>query len=408
MSDNLEQEEVSRAGRGRRPSTVRELFESEQQAKERGDVVLRKIASADGFERTVTCRPGMITVLPEGQKQDYKVFCDALLGRDSGQLVSMRYGKHQLHPSEIHTVITSNVIEPGLTVEDVLLRSGVAEQSLKDVAKAIGLESELRSKTQNLTNKKVARLSAAVAIWSKSRIVYLDAPFRMLGSEWAPTMAHLLLESVSDSNRVMIVGGVAKLPRMWKSSPLVEVAGVEVGVYDGDVQVVDETMGYLRKIQHLIGSTAEDDNLITTYPQRIFRRRTPSDSAMCIEAISNPNLTESEQDLYAVDIDKNKSSGNKPASRKRRSSGSSSRRNRKGTARKLTQVTRMQRLRRKSMVLALHAIFARNETRLAESPGLANYRIQQEEKRQHARQTHELMLLILILLMTVLLLLNWF
>lgn len=398
MSDSLEQEEVSTSRkRGRRPSTIQDLFVPDEVERERGDVVLRKIVAADGFERTVSCRRGMITVLPGGaQNQSYDVFRNALLGRKGGEHVSMRLGQHKLHSSEIHTVIPSEVVAPNRTVEDALKRGGVAEEEINEVAMAVGIDKYLKEKTDAVAPKIVSRLTTAVAVWSRARIVYLDAPFKSVGNEWAPALAHFLLESILNSDRIMIIGGVEKLPRTWRSHSFVEVAGVEVGVYDGDVQVVDETMGYLRKIQHLIGSSSFDDgSLRTTYPQRIFRRRTPSDSAMCIEAITNPNLTDSEQNLYRVTPEVMGVDNPEKPKRKRKPTG------------KLTRVTRLQKLRSRSMVLALRSMLARNQTRLKEEPVLAQYRIQRAKEEQSRRQQLELMLLILILLMTAMLLLNW-
>ncbi len=416
------QDKITQAS-GRRPSEVSDLFNGKDPSlsdPERCQVVLRQLNEGGEFSRTVKCSPGSITVLPSGrQAKKYEAFRQALLGKTVENNVSIRLGSYNLHASEIHTVGNNEVVEPGTTVRDMLNRAGVNEESHEGLASAVGLTKMLDELTENLEPSVVTRLAITCAFCSRCRIVFVDAPFADVGMEWVPALANFMLQSVVSSNRIIIVTGIERMPRIWKSSPFVETAGVEVGTRDGDSQIVEETMGYLRKIRHLIGTAHSAEDTIFTYPQRIFRSRTPSSVGLRAEAIENPNcdfqeemaspqvesgpaFDQIEQEELQVAV-VHRSYPKMPRIDK-------SKKKEKAEAKQsasLTRVSKLHRLRNASTVRRLRGAISRRASDKAGLTGTSAYRVERERELRERRRELQIMLLAMIMAITVLLLLNW-
>lgn len=288
--------ESSGTQRSLRQTEVTELFNSDNYAtlSAGDDVVLRELSSGGEFARTVKCLPGSITIIPHGKDAEaFAPFREALLGKPSANTIEVRCGAHELHPSEVHIVSTGDVLAPGMTVERVLEEAGASDEEKRQALTAIGLEGRPRELTENLSQGLLRRLSIVCALFSRSRVVVFDNPFHEIESEWSPAVAGLILSAATTGSQIVIVTGLARIPRVWKASPLVVVAGLEIGARQGDTYIVEETIGYLTKIRHMIGrnhSVEDEGHYIITYPQRIFkRRRNSSDGALMAEAIRNPN-----------------------------------------------------------------------------------------------------------------------
>jgi len=286
--------ESSGTQRSLRQTEVTELFGAESGNLVTGDdVVLRELSSGGEFARTVKCLPGTITIIPFGREADaFASFRDLLIGKRIAN-IAIRCGTHDLHPSEVHVVSNLDVLAPGMTVEGVLDGAGATPGERRQALMAVGLEGRSEELTQDLSQGALRRLSAVRALFSRSRVVVFDNPFQDIESEWFPAVAGLLLSAAATGSQIVIVTGLARVPRVWKASPLVVIAGLEIGARQGDTYIVEETIGYLTKIRQLIGrnhSAEEDEGYIMTYPQRIFkRRRSSSDGALMAEAIRNPH-----------------------------------------------------------------------------------------------------------------------
>ena len=301
-------EEIS--GRsGKRPSQVLEIpSQSPEKGKsyDSAKVVLRRLTEGSSFATAIVCNPGAITVFPSVQEDpDIFPFIEVLRGNRKRGDVQIRLASEQLQASEIHILSNASAANPKLTIGETLLGSGVPLADLDSVARSVGLDEVLDKSSNTLTSTELARLVLSQALYSRAKVVFVDKIFDEVGSEWIPAIAHAMLQAVSGSNRVIIVQGLTKMPRIWKSSPHVERVSIEK---DSVPAVSEETAleagEYLRKIRSVVGNPGPEQDFIITYPQRIFRRRTPSGSLLMSEIISNPRTTESHvlPDERAMDV----------------------------------------------------------------------------------------------------------
>lgn len=411
MSDRSSIQSAPR--RSKRPSSVEEFSPLHEQADidlDRCDIVLRQLTEGDAFSRTIKCRPGSITVIPSGKGAEaYDPFRVALHGRKVEPEVTIRIGSHRVHPSEIHTVNGAEAIRPGMTVEDVLHTVGVPEDSFRDLVDSLGLDIWLEELTERIPSQIVARLAITCALYSRSRIVYVDTPFNDVGSEWAPALANFMLQSVSGTTRVLIVTGVETIPRLWKASPFVDYAGLQTTEWQESTEIIEETMGYLKKIRHLLGTAYNPEDTIVTYPQRIIRQRTPSGSLLMTEAIENPHLAEEEKTPPPAKKLTEKQMERLAKRRAEIRATQKKRRDRSGTA-DLTKVRKRLRMRNSGVVRLFRQALVQREAVLPTEGGttLSNYRVKKKLGEQTRRRQHELMLFLLIVTMVGMLLLRFF
>lgn len=206
------------------PKCLVKLGSLAERARESGaPLVLRQLSRSGEFVRTITCKPGHVSILESSDPTSFKPFQETLSGRQGVDIVSLRYGARELFPSEVYSLGNENTGWERLTVVEALTSAGAAVRLIAPTLAFVGLEGVASTQVISLDDCAMRRLALCCALFSRCPVVFMDRPFETLTSAWTERLAALLAESAKSSNKIFIVTGVDRLPAAWKKSDTVKV-----------------------------------------------------------------------------------------------------------------------------------------------------------------------------------------
>ncbi len=184
-------------------------------------VTIRHLSPGGEFLGVISCLPGYLTVIQEGGtgQQGDSSFRNALLQRRPE--IDIRSGQDTLHPSEVLVVQVTDRVLNARNVVEALLDGGAPQQDIPRILQQIGLESAQNLQPKELGISALKRLSIAVSVYAKARLLLFDRPFMGSDPAWVERIAQLLLTVGETQARVMIVTGEAKIPALWRNNPRV-------------------------------------------------------------------------------------------------------------------------------------------------------------------------------------------
>ena len=283
-------EKVKDAGLGESPVMPR-LQEGASEV-----VSIRHLSPAGELLGVVNCVPGYLTVVQEGSgnSPSDSAFRAALLQRRAE--IDIRSGQDTLHPSEVHVVQVTDRVLNARNVVDALLEGGAPKQDIPRILQQIGLESAQNLQPKELGVSALKRLTIAISVYAKARLLLFDRPFMGSDPAWVEKIAQLLLSVGEIQARVMIVTGEAKIPAAWRNHPRVMLHNSATlpersGFAGGSFSVHAQTS------EAVAAHTAAQANLnlqprpgeVVTRPQLIHSSNRPGPhESLQAEAIPNP------------------------------------------------------------------------------------------------------------------------
>lgn len=190
-------------------------------------LTLRALNEDSGFSKTVTCKKGFITIISGEDLAEIKLFMDALSGREAPVLVKLDGG--EIYSSEIYSTSDFDRTYLNLNPDQILSKLGLKQVDRVKILSHIGLLEDLETTTHQLDLGKLARLKLLVAIFSKSKIVYFDNPFKDIPGRWIEQIALLLSQGAKIAEGVFVVTNLEELPQSWNNSSNIRIEGFRRG-----------------------------------------------------------------------------------------------------------------------------------------------------------------------------------
>ncbi|MCC6220906.1 MAG: hypothetical protein IT291_06675 [Deltaproteobacteria bacterium] len=258
-------------------------------------LVFRQVSSTGNFVRTVTCKPGNITII-QGGEDSIEPFCTAMAQGSSSETVMLRLGARELYPSEVDVVKCANNMWTERRVIDVLTRVGVSDELVSGALEYLGLADFRELSPTKLDECATRKLNFFCSLYSRSRVLCYDSPFLNMPSLWLERLAVLLEEAAQDWDKIVVMARLDRIPAFWHNSPRVLVEQIspmrtrKLSHVSSDEEMrkaVSEVRMILERQQ------SAECQCFVTRPQvikNLLVRATPRE-AMRTEAIVNPQLS---------------------------------------------------------------------------------------------------------------------
>ena len=267
-------------------------------------LVLRELSSRGRFVRSITCHPGEVAVLASSENGEFDGLKEALLGQRKN-LLDMRLGEDELHPSEVYEVDIANYSWKQPTISAILQTAGAPPAIIPELLRELGLAQAARLPAEQLDKCEMRRLCLACSFFAKSTILLYDRPFSVLTAEWREKMALFLVESIRASQRISLVFIDDAIPELWKDYPDVQIVGSKSKkkkeLTRTSSRPSSDEQTNIGKLLDIGMRSSTGHGAIITRPQRV-RKPTPRISfpkAMQAEAIPNPNFLKAMQNISA-------------------------------------------------------------------------------------------------------------
>ncbi len=239
----------------------------------------------DTFNSTAYCRLGTITVDTDD------VFRTPLL--ESQQQIVLSEGSREVLFSELHFAGRSRSIWSFRSATEVVRGYGAPADCAPEILAAVGLGDSAERPLKELGECGIARLEIVSALYSKSKYVVLDRPFASISPKYVEDLATLMLSAIRDSERCLIITGVERLPKAWKSSDLVY--SMKDGVAEGGhvFRRRRRSVSAVRALMHNPWRFGHNRPVLTR-PQTFAKPpvRAAIRESVQTEAIENPKLSE--------------------------------------------------------------------------------------------------------------------
>ena len=200
-------------------------FNKEKLSSDRA-LVLRCLLSNSRFLRSIHCYPGRLTVINSNEDKELEPIRRYLIDEDDSIPLGMNFNSKQIHSSELVLANTPDYFWSSKNLISCLEKSGLESSLVRETLKEIGLSSLANEKPNALNKPQIQRLSLILNLNSKSKFIIYDRPFEGLSSKWVDKLALRIERHFSETNQIVIITGLTKVPSVWASSKFVDIEAV--------------------------------------------------------------------------------------------------------------------------------------------------------------------------------------
>ena len=274
-------------------------------------VTLKQLTKGSGFGRAIQCVPGEVTVIHDATSNRAESFREAVLGKGSSSLVSVRVGVEELRRSEMYVVGANDFVWEAKTVFDALSRSGIPSASIAQLLEQVGLGHCSLLSPKSLEPNDLKKLSLVQSLYAKARLLVYDRPFSGIDAVSMNLIASLMLQMAVERRRVLLVLGEKELPSSWQNQSNVKIVVPERQKGNEELGMLDttsENAKLAQLVKNLSGNTSQQnglasatigrsavpqkpDDFLITRPQMIFEAsRGKPVEFLRSETINNPHV----------------------------------------------------------------------------------------------------------------------